>query len=113
MRSPGWKRRIDPRSRRALEITRIAGSKEDPMVPGITDTECRIAEFRYRELHAEADRQRLAATACAQNDRGGVTETLQRRIGALIEQAIHLLQGEHTPEATERAAAPGTLAVSK
>src|SRR5215216_5966335 len=26
-----------------------------------------------------------------------------------FEQAIHLLQGEHTPEATERAAAPGTL----
>src|SRR5215217_6929972 len=30
-----------------------------------------------------------------------------------FEQAFHLLQGEHTPEATERAAAPGTLAVSK
>jgi hypothetical protein len=113
MCSPRQQRRIEPRSRRALEIARIAGSKEDTMVPGITDTECRLKQLHYRELHAEAARQRLAATACAQNDRGGVTETVQRLVGALIEQAIHLLQGEHTPEATERAAAPGTLAVSK
>ena len=24
------------------------------MVPGITDTECRLKQLRYRELHAEA-----------------------------------------------------------
>jgi hypothetical protein len=89
------------------------GSKEDIMVPGITDTECCIKQLRYRELHAEAARQRLAATACAQKDRGGVTEALQRRIGALMEQATHLLQSVHTQEATEHVAAPGTLAVSK
>ena len=89
------------------------GSKEDPMVPGITDTECRLKQLRYRELHAEAARQRLAAMACAQNDRGGGTETLQRRIGALIEQAMQRLQGVHTQKVTEHVAAPGTLAVSK
>jgi hypothetical protein len=83
------------------------------MVPGITDTECRIKQLRYRELHAEVERQRLAATACAQNDRGGVTETLQRRIATLMEQASQLLSGVRTEEATEQAAAPGTLAVSK
>ena len=84
------------------------------MVPGITDTECRIEEFRYRELHAEAERQRLAALAArVPAGRGGVMETMQRRIGALMEQASHLLQGVRTQEATERAAAPGTLAVSK
>ena len=83
------------------------------MVPGITDTECRIKQFRYRELHAEAERQRLAATACAQKDRGGVTETLQRRIGALMERAVTSCTACAQQEATEHAAAPGTLAVSK
>jgi hypothetical protein len=83
------------------------------MVPGITDTECRLKQLHYRELHAEAARQRLAAAACARNDRGGVTETVQRRIGALMEQARHLLQGVRMQEATEHVAAPGTLAVSK
>ena len=84
------------------------------MVPGITDTECRIAEFRYRELHAEAQRQRRAALAApADAGRVGVLETMQRRIGALMEQATQLLQGVRIQEATERAAAPGTLAVSK
>jgi hypothetical protein len=83
------------------------------MVPGITDTECRIAQLRYRELHAGAERQRLAATACAQNDRGGVTETLQRRIATLMEQASQRLQLVRTQEAMDQAVAPGTLAVSK
>ena len=61
------------------------------MVPGITDTECRIAEFRYRELHAEAEGQRLAATACAQEVRGGIAETLQSRIASLMGRSRHLL----------------------
>jgi hypothetical protein len=114
MRSPRRQRTIAPRSRRALEIARIDVSKEDTMVPGITDTECRLKQLRYRELHAEAERQRLASAACARNDdRGGVTETVQRRIGALMEQARHLLQGVRMQETTEHVAAPGTLAVSK
>ena len=83
------------------------------MVPGITDTECRLKQLRYRELHAEAERQRLAATACAQNDRSQVTETLQWRIATLMEQASQLLRGVRTQGAVEQAAAPGTLAVSK
>jgi hypothetical protein len=87
--------------------------KEDIMVPGITDTECRIQQLRYRELHAEAERQRLAATACAENDRAGVTETLQRRIATHMEQASQRLQLVRTQEATDQAVAPSTLAVSK
>ncbi|MCD6033903.1 MAG: hypothetical protein K0S78_6089 [Thermomicrobiales bacterium] len=31
------------------------------MVPGFTDTECRIAEFRSREMQAHAERQRMGA----------------------------------------------------
>jgi hypothetical protein len=84
------------------------------MVPGITDTECRIKQLRYRELHAEAERQRRAALAAPiPSNWVGLMDTLQRRIGALIEQAIRLLPGVHTQEATEQVAAPGTLAVSK
>ena len=84
------------------------------MVPGITDTDCRIAQFRYREVQAEAERQRLADLAVrVPPDRVGVMETMQRYIGALMEQASKRLQLVRTQEATERAAAPGTLAVSK
>jgi hypothetical protein len=109
MCSLGWKRRIEPRSRRAPEIDVGDGSKEDIMVPGITDTECRIAEFRYRELHAEADRQRRAASAApVPAGRVRVMETIQRHIGAVMEQFSHLLQGVRTQEATDPAAAPGT-----
>jgi hypothetical protein len=83
------------------------------MVPGITDTECRIKQLRYREMHAEAERQRLAATTCAQIDRAGVTQTLQSRIGALMKRAGQLRQSVRTREASEHAATPGTLAVGR
>ena len=83
------------------------------MVPGITDTESRIQQLRYRELHAEAARQRLAATACAQNDQGGVTETLQSRIAILMERCHHVLHRLRAADARDQAMAPGTLAVGK
>ena len=84
------------------------------MVPGITDTECRIAEIRYRELHAEAERQHRSAYAAAvPTGRVGVMETMQGHVGALMELASHLLQGVRTQEASEHAAAPSTLALSK
>jgi hypothetical protein len=83
------------------------------MVPGITDTECRIKQLRYRELHVEAERQRLAATACAQNDRSGVTETVQRRLAMLMERRRHVLHRLRAADARDQAMAPGTLAVSK
>ena len=75
-----------------MEIDGGDDSKEDTMVPGITETECRIAEFRYRELHAEVDRQRRAASAApvpASRARG--METIQRHIGAVMEPYRHLL----------------------
>jgi hypothetical protein len=113
MRAPRRQRRIAPRSRWALEIARIDGSKEDTMVPGITDTECRVKQLRYRELHVEAERQRLAATACAQNDRSGVTETLQIRVAMLMERRRHFLHRLRAADARDHAMAPGMLAVSK
>ncbi len=79
------------------------------MVPGITETACRIAEVRYRELHAEVDRQRRAASAApVPAGRVRVMATIQRHLGTVMEQCSHLLQGVRTQEATDPAAAPGT-----
>ncbi len=82
------------------------------MVPGITDTECRMAEFRFRELLAEADRQRRAASAAdAPENRVHVRETIHRHLAAVMEPFSHLLQGVRTRGAADPAAAPGTLSV--
>jgi hypothetical protein len=96
-----------------LETAEIDGSKENTMVPGITETECRINQLRNRELYAEAERQRLADTACAQNDRGGVAESLQNRIAIHMERSRHFLHRLRAEAARDHATAPGTLAVSK
>jgi hypothetical protein len=96
-----------------LETAAIDGSKENTMVPGITDTECRMKQLRHRELHAEAERQRLAATACAQNDQGGVAETLQNRIAIHMERSRHVLHRLRAEAARDHATAPSALAVSK
>jgi len=88
--------------------------EEHAMHPGLSEAECRVAEFRYRELHAMAERERLAAYAAAvPSGRVGVMETMQRHVSAFMEQASHLLQSVRTQEATEHADAPSTLALSK
>jgi hypothetical protein len=87
--------------------------KENNMVPGITDTGCRIAQSRSQELQAEAARQHQAAHAAPIHaDRVGVMETMRRHIGALMEQTHRVLKDVPTSEGTEHAA-PGALAVSK
>jgi hypothetical protein len=84
------------------------------MVPGITDTECRINQARYRELQAEAARQRRAAHAApVSTGRVGVMETMHCQIDALMERAGQLLQSVRAQKATKLAAAPGALAQSK
>jgi hypothetical protein len=112
MCSLGQERKIAPCPKRATQSDGGDGAKEDTMVPGITETECRIAAFRYRERHAEADRLRRAASA-APVPTGQVRgiETIQRHIGAVMEQLTHLLQGVRSQEATDPATAAGTLAV--
>jgi hypothetical protein len=90
--------------------------KEDPMVPGITDTECRIAEFQHRALLAEAERQRMAASAAfVRSHRAGVMGTVQCHIhtlGSRVSRVLHV-QGVRTVEAMENNAVRGTLAVGK
>ena len=105
---------MEPRSIEAVAIEMIDGSKEDTMVPGITETECRIAQFRYQELHAVAERQRRAAHAAPVfAGRVGVMETMHRHVGALMARASRILTGVRTQETTEYAGAPSALAVSK
>ena len=55
------------------------------MVPGITDTECRIAEFRSRNLRATAERQRIAAQASApESDRLGRVAVVPGQLNAFV-----------------------------
>jgi hypothetical protein len=97
-----------------LETAPVDSSKEEIMVPGITETECRIAQFRSRELQAEAARQRRSAqVAPIDAGRVGFVETMHRNISALVEHAIGILKVVPGREGTEHAAAPGALAVSK
>ena len=61
------------------------------MYPGLSEADCRVAEFGYRELHAEAARQRRAANAAPIHvGLVGVKETLQGHVGALVGQARQL-----------------------
>ena len=84
------------------------------MVPGITETECRIAHSRYRELHAEAARHRRSTqVAPIHTGRVGLIETLHGNIRALMEHASGILKDLPTQEGTEHATASGTLAVGK
>ncbi len=83
------------------------------MVPGFTDTECRLAEFRYRELLAEGDRQRrVASGAPVPAGRVRAIETVQHHIGAAMQQFSHRLHRVCTHEAPGPAAAPGTVAMN-
>ena len=84
------------------------------MHPGLSEADCRVAEFRYRELQAEAERQRRAAHAApVPTVRVSVLETMQRQVGALMERTSQLFQGARRQKATEHAAVPGTLALSE
>ena len=84
------------------------------MVPGITDTECRIAEFRYQELLAEGHRQRRVAVTAAPPpaSRVRITETIQRYIGRGIERVSRLHQTVRVHEPTNASAASGTLGMT-
>jgi hypothetical protein len=83
------------------------------MIPGITDTECRMAEFRYRELQAEVARQRRVDAAIpGPAGQVRVMETIQRDIGTVLAQFSRLLQRVRPYEATDPATATSALAVN-
>jgi hypothetical protein len=83
------------------------------MVPGITDTECRIAEFRSRDLRATAERQRIAAQASApESDRLGRIAVVHGQLNGLVRRMSHSLHGIRTLE-TAGAARTQVLSVGK
>lgn len=84
------------------------------MVPGITDTECRIRQLHYRELHAEAERQRIAAQASApESDRLGRVALVHGQLNALMRRMSHSLHGFRVLETACATARTHALSVGK
>jgi len=83
------------------------------MLPGITDTDCRIAEFRSRDLRANAERQRIAAQASApESHRLGRVALVHGQLIALVRRMSHSLHGIGKLE-TAGAARTQVLSVGK
>jgi hypothetical protein len=84
------------------------------MLPGITDTDCRIAEFRSRDLHATAERQRIAAQASApESDRLGRVAVVPGQLNALVRRMCHSLHGIRKLETAGAAARSQVLSVGQ
>ena len=61
--------------------------KGDIMVPGFTATECRIAEFRSRDMQAGAARQRMGAhVRMPRSERTGFVALSHRAMDALAQR---------------------------
>lgn len=104
--------RIAPGPRRVVAIDAGTDAKEDIMVPGITETACRITGLRDQALLAEADRQRQAAFASpVPAGRVRVMATIGCHIGAITEQIRHLLAGSRTHDVMDPVPVPRTLVV--
>ena len=84
MREPERKRRIGSRSMRAPEIETSQRRKDDIMVPGMSEIDCRVAEFRFHEMHAEAQRRRVAYAQVAPQQRSGVSQVVRVQGGVLL-----------------------------
>ncbi len=84
------------------------------MLPGISDTDCRIAEFRSRDLRATAERQRIAAQASApESDRLGRVAVVHGQLNALVRRMSHSLHGIRRLETAGAAARTQVLSVGK
>ena len=84
------------------------------MLPGISDTDCRIAEFRSRDLRATAERQRIAAQASApESDRLGRVAVVHGQLNALVRRMSHSLHGIRKLETAGAAARTQVLSVVK
>ena len=76
------------------------------MLPGISDTDCRIAEFRSRDLRTTAERQRIAAQASAlESDGLGRVAVVHGQLNALVRwmsDSLHGLRKLETAGGTAR-----------
>jgi hypothetical protein len=70
---------------------------EDAMYPGLSDADCQVAGFRYRQLVSEGqDRQFVAGLRAAPADIRSRTTTFPQRLGTLLVRAGCHLQGLNT-----------------
>jgi hypothetical protein len=81
------------------------------MYPGLSDTDCWIAELNYRHLVDEGLREQRIATARteAPGMRATVTSTViagRRQLGAFLVRAGHRIQGVQAVTRTSFDAAP-------
>jgi hypothetical protein len=70
---------------------------EDAMYPGLSDTDCQVAAFRFRQLVAEGQHRQFVAGLCTgpADIRSGTT-TFPQRLGTLLVRAGYHLQGLNT-----------------
>ena len=67
------------------------------MVPGVSESDCRVAEFRYRQMLHEGQHQQFAAGACPGSTAAcSVSPSLRRQFGVLLVRAGERLQGVQT-----------------
>ena len=84
------------------------------MVPGISDTDCRIAEFRSRDLRATAERQRIAAQASApESDRLGRIAVVHDQLNAFVRRMSRGLHSIHVLETASATTRTHVLSVGK
>ena len=85
------------------------------MVPGLSEADCRAAEFRLRELQAEAVRRRVAGhEPLDRRGRAAGGHDLGGRVGALLVRARRHLHGVRPGEAVGPAVAvPAELGAGK
>lgn len=69
------------------------------MVPGLSEVDCRVAEFRYRELRAEAARHRTGHVSVAPHERLVAAADLGALVGSLLVRARRRLHGARPGEA--------------
>jgi hypothetical protein len=70
---------------------------EDAMYPGLSEADCQVAGFRYRQLVSEGQHQQFVAGVCSgAPDTVSVSARFQQRVGAFLMRAGDRLQGLHT-----------------
>ncbi len=66
------------------------------MYPGLSEADCQVAGFRYRQLVSEGQhRQLVAGLRAGPADIRSGTTTFQQRLGTLLVRAGYRLQGLH------------------
>jgi hypothetical protein len=64
------------------------------MYPGLSEADCRVAEFRYQQMQVEGQHQQfVAATRPATSGTRLVSTSLRQQVGAFLVCAGHRLQG--------------------